>query len=166
MTYPGNPHQLGEDGLRLLKDFEGLVLYTYDDFDPKPTKTFIQQPEDAVWGGTLTIGHGHTGPDVVPGLRINERTAAAYLRADVGQAELAVYGGLRVKVRQTQFDALVCFTYNVGAANWRASTLRRKLNDGDDYGAAQEFERWVFSKGKRLKGLERRRAAEKELFLR
>lgn len=66
---------------------------------------------------------------------------------------------------QGQFDALVSFTYNLGARSLSTSTLLRKLNAGDYAGAADEFLRWNKAGGKVLTGLTRRREAERALFL-
>ena len=68
-------------------------------------------------------------------------------------------------VTQNQFDALVSFTYNLGAGNLRSSTLLKKLNAGDYAGAADEFPKWNKAGGKELAGLTRRRNAERDLFL-
>ena len=69
------------------------------------------------------------------------------------------------ELTQSQFDALVSFTYNLGASALARSTLLKKLNAGDYAGAAEEFERWDKCNGKPLAGLARRRHAEKSLFL-
>lgn len=66
---------------------------------------------------------------------------------------------------QPQFDALVSFAFNVGLGNLQASTLRMKYNRGDTQGAADEFLKWTKASGKVLKGLVRRREAERALFL-
>lgn len=66
---------------------------------------------------------------------------------------------------QNQWDALVCFTYNLGAANLESSTLRCMLNAGDYAGAAEQFPRRNKAGGKVLPSVVRRRAAERELFL-
>ena len=63
------------------------------------------------------------------------------------------------------FAALVSFAFNVGLGNLQASTLRMKYNRGDYSGAADEFLKWRKSNGVVLKGLERRREAERALFL-
>jgi lysozyme len=55
--------------------------------------------------------------------------------------------------------------FNLGVRKLIQSTLLKKLNAGDYVGAANEFDKWVFAAGKKLKGLVARRAAEKELFL-
>lgn len=63
------------------------------------------------------------------------------------------------------FAALVSFAFNVGLGNLQASTLRMKYNRGDFEGAADEFLKWRKSSGVVLAGLERRRKAERYLFL-
>lgn len=63
------------------------------------------------------------------------------------------------------FSALVSFAFNVGLGNLQASTLRMKYNRGDFEGAADEFLKWRKSNGVVLAGLERRRKAERYLFL-
>jgi GH24 family phage-related lysozyme (muramidase) len=65
---------------------------------------------------------------------------------------------VKVELNQGQFDALVSFTYNLGAL-LSTSTLLRKLNAGDYAGAADEFLRWNKAGGKVLNGLTRRREA-------
>ena len=70
------------------------------------------------------------------------------------------------KVNQRQFDALVSFVFNVGEGAFRISTLRKKLIATDYVGCADEFPKWNKQKGKVLAGLVKRRAMERELFLR
>ena len=66
---------------------------------------------------------------------------------------------------QPQFDAIVSLAFNIGLGNLQASTLRMKYNRGDIEGAADEFLKWRKSNGVILRGLERRREAERVLFL-
>lgn len=61
--------------------------------------------------------------------------------------------------------ALASFVYNVGPGNYLGSTLLRKLRAGDVRGACNELPRWVYAGGRKLRGLERRRQAEKEICL-
>lgn len=63
------------------------------------------------------------------------------------------------------FDAIVSLSFNIGLGNLQASTLRMKYNRGDTQGAADEFLKWRKSNGVVLRGLERRREAERVLFL-
>lgn len=62
--------------------------------------------------------------------------------------------------------ALTSFAFNVGLGNLQNSTLRAKHNRNDFVGAADEFDKWVLVAGKRLRGLELRRADEKALYTR
>ncbi len=101
--------------------------------------------------------------------KIPESFASALLREDVKQAEHAVSKAVQVLLNQRQFDALVSFTYNAGAANLASSTLLKRLNNRDYDGAADEFMRWVFATARgvkvKLPGLVKRREAERKLFL-
>lgn len=118
--------------------------------------------------GKLTIGWGHTNDH---GRKFDARSVwtqaecDAALREDIAHFEAAVRRRVRVPLTQHQFDALVCFTFNCGAANLAQSTLLRKINAGDFAGAATEFHRWNRGGGRVLPGLVRRRASEALLFL-
>ncbi len=79
--------------------------------------------------------------------------------------ELTVKRYVKVDLTQNEYDALVSFTYNVGGGNFAGSTLLRKLNEGDYLAAADQFLRWNKSDGQVMRGLTRRRQAEKDLFL-
>ena len=131
----------------IIKEFEGLRLEAY------------KCPAD-VW----TIGYGHTNK-VKQGDAITTGEAEVLLALDVQEAERAVNAYVDVDINQNQFDALVSFVYNLGAGNFKSSTLLRKLNQGDYLGAANEFERWNKAGGKVLNGLVRRRKAESNLFI-
>lgn len=135
-----------QKGLDLIKSFEGLRLSAY------------KCPAD-VW----TIGYGTTA-GVKPGQTITKERAEELLRDDVKRFEDQVLRLVKVPLTQGQLDALVSFTYNLGAANLGNSTLLRLLNAGDYKGAGAQFERWNKAGGKVLAGLVRRRAAERALF--
>lgn len=66
---------------------------------------------------------------------------------------------------QAKFDACVCLSYNIGLGNFQRSTVRQKILREDWENAAQAFLAWSKAGGKVLKGLLRRREAEKALFL-
>jgi lysozyme len=66
---------------------------------------------------------------------------------------------------QSKFDACVAFSFNVGLGNFQRSTIRQKILREDWDGAAEAFMQWTKAGGKVLKGLVRRRQAEKDLFL-
>lgn len=116
-------------------------------------------------GHPWTIGWGHTGPEVVPGLQWTQAQADRAFIDDVGRFENGVSDLVKVKLEQGQFDALVSFAYNLGLRALRGSTLLRKLNAGDYAGAAQEFAKWVRNDGNVMRGLVRRRSSEKALFI-
>lgn len=68
-------------------------------------------------------------------------------------------------ISQSQFDALASLIYNIGCTAFRRSTLLKRLNAYEYDSAANEFCRWNKSGGKVIKGLGRRREAEREMFL-
>ncbi|QOZ81965.1 MULTISPECIES: lysozyme [Chromobacterium] len=139
---------ISANGIKLIQQFEGLRLKAY---------------QDAV--GVWTIGYGHTGPDVTPGLVITQAQADALLARDLSRFETGVTRLVQVPLNQNQFDALVSFSYNLGLGSLQNSTLLRLLNQRDYAGAAAQFPRWNKAGGKVLPGLTRRRAAEQALFL-
>jgi len=116
-----------------------------------------------------TIGYGHTGEDVNEGLEITEGRAESLLREDLAWVRKAIVELVDVPLSQEQYDALASLIFNIGRTNCASSTLLRKLNAYDMVGAAEEFPRWnkqrQFGRLVVLKGLTRRRAHERELFL-
>lgn len=95
----------------------------------------------------------------------NQEHGAELLRSDVINAEASVLRFVDVPLSDGQFDALVSLTFNLGGGALQRSTLRRKINRKDYDGAAGEFRRWVYSGGRKFRGLVLRRDAEKSLFL-
>lgn len=145
--------KISEKGLNLIKEFEGLVLKPY---------------KDAV--GIPTIGYGNTyyedGRKVsLSDPAITEARATELLKMVVKRYEDAINRYVQVPITQNQFDALVSFAYNVGNENVRKSTLMKLLNQKQYTAAADQFLRWNKAGGKTLKGLTRRRQAERVLFL-
>lgn len=88
------------------------------------------------------------------------------LYKDLTKFERGVDRYVTVQLTQNQFDALVSFAYNLGLGTFQRSTLRKKLNRGDYEGAANELLKYNKAAGKVLRGLTRRRQAERALFLR
>ena len=144
--------QISDKGIALIKQFEGCKLTAY---------------QDSV--GVWTIGYGWTKPvdgkPIRAGMMIKQETAERLLKTGLVSYENDVSRLVKVDLTQGQFDALVSFTYNLGARSLSTSTLLRKLNAGDYAGAADEFLRWNKAGGKVLSGLTRRREAERALFL-
>lgn len=132
-------------GINLIKQFEGIRLTAY------------KCP-----AGVYTIGYGHTR-GVTRGMKITEEEASAYLTADLRNSEKAVerYDSV-YHWNQNEFDALVSFTFNCGAANLRSLLRNGRRNRSQ---IAETLPLYRKAGGKVLKGLERRRAAEKALFL-
>ena len=132
-------------GINLIKQFEGVRLTAY------------KCP-----AGVYTIGYGHTR-GVQRGMKITEEEASAYLTADLLNSEKAVerYDSV-YHWNQNEFDALVSFTFNCGATNLRALLRNGRRNRSQ---IAETLPLYRKAGGKVLKGLERRRAAEKALFL-
>lgn len=116
-------------------------------------------------GGVWTIGYGHTGPEVVKGLKITLEQAEALLSKDLGTAERVVNKLVCVPLSQSQFDALVSFVYNIGEGQFKPSTMLKLLNLQDYQGAADQFPRWNKDNGKVVQGLINRRQKERALFL-
>lgn len=130
-----------------LKEFEGLRFVAY-----KPTKA-------ERW---YTIGYGHCAGDVKEEMIITEEEAEELLKRDLFFVEKFINGIPKVQT-QGQFDALVSFTYNVGIGKLKSSTLLKKImHDAPTQEIQREFMKWVYSGGKRLDGLVRRRRWEAE----
>ena len=113
--------------------------------------------------GVWTIGYGHT-KNVRQGDKISEYWAKELLMQDVAEVEREVKS-LGVAKTQGQFDALVSFAFNLGIGNLKRSTLLKCIREGRSMREIKrQFMRWVVAGGKRLKGLERRRAWEVKRF--
>lgn len=116
--------------------------------------------------GLWTIGIGHlVKPGEVFKEPLSQKEIEDLFRQDIRGFEGAVNRLVKVKLTQNQFDALVSFTFNIGTGAFQHSTLLKILNQGKHRDAAEQFGRWTFANGKPLLGLERRRVAEKNLFL-
>jgi lysozyme len=115
--------------------------------------------------GIPTIGYGHRllHSDSFPN-GINELQASNLLAYDVRDAEQAVQRLVTVPLTQGQFDALVDFTFNLGAARLAASTLLKSLNAGHYDNAAEQLLRWDHAGGQEYPALKARREAEVELW--
>lgn len=137
-------------GIPLIKEFEGCVLHAYPD----------PGTGDEPW----TIGYGHTG-GVRHGQCITQEQADTLLAQDYDHFEAKVKALVHVPLTDNQLGALVCFAFNVGAANLASSTLLKMVNAGKHAEAAAQFARWNKAAGRVLAGLTKRRAAEAHLYL-
>lgn len=111
--------------------------------------------------GVVTVCAGHTATAKLGQVK-TDAECAALLQKDVNYSEGAIRQLITVPVTQVQFDALVSFTFNVGRGAFERSTLRKKVNAGDCWGAGKEFSRWTYAGGRELPGLVKRRAYERK----
>jgi lysozyme len=142
---------ISDEGLELIKHFEGCELEAYK-----------------CAAGVWTIGYGHT-KDIQEGDKWSQDKADFMLWRELEEEyEQYVHDYVHVPLNQSQFDALVSWTYNLGPANLKASTMLKKLNNGEYEEVPAQMARWnkATVNGKRtvLEGLTRRRKAEGQLF--
>lgn len=159
----------------LQRHYEKCQLKAYPDpYSPLAIALRRARPTVGLSGHPWTIGWGHTGLDVHEGLVWTQAKADAAHVADNERFEREVTQLLAgLKIPQCQFDALVCFAYNVGsdidldtkAEGLGDSTLLRMLLAGNVLGAADQFLVWHRAGGMPSWGLLRRRTAERALFL-
>tara|TARA_R110002153_G_scaffold42137_2_gene120036 strand:+ start:2060 stop:2788 length:729 start_codon:yes stop_codon:yes gene_type:complete len=151
------PDNVSEAGIRLVKKFEGLHKMGDDGLIRS-----YRCP-----AGKWTIGYGATR-GVRSGMRITEGEAEERLLADLNEHAEALHRYVEVPLSQNQYDALTSFVFNVGAANFKSSTLLKRLNSGQYHDIPNQLMRWnkarVDGKLTPLRGLTRRRAAEAALF--
>lgn len=134
-------------GFALIKQFEGFRADVY---------------QDVV--GVWTIGYGFTA-GVQPGQHMTPAQADARLGSELLRYEDAVARACVIPPNQNQFDALVCFAWNVGTGGMAGSSVIKAHNRGDFQSAARAFGLWNKAGGKVWPGLTRRRAAESALYL-
>lgn len=114
--------------------------------------------------GVWTIGFGTTGC-VKAGDTITRAEALTRLQTHLQHDARVVDRVVSVPLESHERDALISLSYNIGQSALAHSTLIRLLNGGDKSGAAEQFLRWNRAGGRRLLGLERRREAERRMFL-
>ena len=144
--------KMDKSSLDLVKEFEGFEEKAYD---------------DSV--GVRTVGYGTaaTSGRAIPD-EITEEEASAFAQEDLDNLDRQLDDLLQVEVTPGQREALKSLAYNVGIGAVARSQGLRKLNQGDVEGAAEEFfdedKGFVKAGGKKLAGLVRRRAAERDVF--
>jgi lysozyme len=137
-------YTVDEDGYHFIENEEGVVYHAYQD-------------SRGIW----TIGVGHTGPDVHPGLVWTQAQVDAAFKINVREREEAINEGVHVALNQDEVNALASLVFNIGVGGFLNSTLLRDLNAGDYQKAADDFMMWVIPS--ELVG---RRQRERALFLR
>ena len=139
-------------GIQLITSFEDLKLKAYDD-----------------GVGVWTIGYGTTiypnGVAVKKGDSCTLEQAKSFFQYDLRRFQTAVNDAVNIPLSQNQFDALGSLAYNIGTNAFKTSTLVKYLNALDYKAAADQFLVWNKACGSVLKGLVRRREAERALFL-
>ena len=172
---PAPLRDVPQEAIELIKSFEGIP-----DGDPGTVNIDAYLCPAGIW----TIGWGHAivdGGAQLKGLANKARARTLYsggitrqqaedlLRGDLVPRAASVASLLKQAVNDGQFGALLALVFNIGAANFAASTLLRKLNAGDLQGAAEQFMAWdkarVNGVLQPLAGLTRRRRAERAMFL-
>ena len=142
--------KISENGLNLIKEFEGLSLKPYLDVVKIPT---------IGWGNTYYTDGKKVTLNDKPISEIEATELLSYVaQKDFGDRILQL---VKVPLNQNQFDALVSICYNIGMGNFSKSTLLKKINQGDFKGASLEFEKWNKAGGIVLAGLVKRRQKEK-----
>lgn len=146
---------ISSPGIALIQNYEGLRTTAY-----KPLK------KESGW----TIGYGHHGPDVKPGMACTEQWAYEQLKRDLRQVEHQLISALNadeIEVTQGQFDALCSLLFNLSGGIRRLVKFKlwAKLKAGDVKGAANEFLDICKAGGQEVRGLTLRRRAEARLFL-
>lgn len=134
-------------GIRLIQQFEGFRSKAYRD----PV-------------GIWTIGYGFT-KGVKEGDTITQAQAGTRLKSELAEYEAGVHQACTVPPNQNQFDALVCFAFNVGVSGMKRSSVIKAHNREDHQAASRAFGLWNRAGGKVWPGLTRRRAAEAALYL-
>ena len=138
--------QISKTGIELLKHFEGCELKAY---------------QDSV--GVWTIGYGHT-KGIYEGLEITQSEAEKMLQDELPEYEGYVTDKVVPMLQQHEYDALVCWVYNLGPTNLSSSTMLKKLNAGEFKEVPFQMKGWDKAGGQPLLGLTRRRNAEALLF--
>lgn len=135
----------------------------------RPDGSVEAYPDPGTGGKPWTIGIGSTsdedGRPIAPGTIWTRERAVARFKAhlrEFGEGVDRALDGASVSPRQKA--AMASLAYNVGLVAFAGSTLLRKHKAGDYAGAAREFDRWTRAGGRVLRGLVRRRKAERELY--
>ena len=151
--FPVSSMSISSNGVDFIKRKEGFRTNAY---------------QDSV--GVWTIGYGTTaaalGREIGRNETVSKAQATQYLLEHLENSySPAVKRYVKSTVTQGEFDAMVSFTYNLGSGSFKKSTLLKKFNAGDHFGAAMEFLKWDKAGGKKLAGLTKRRKEEQEIFL-
>jgi len=145
-----------KNALDIIKFFEGFEKKAYKDAAGLWT---------IGWGTLLENNPVLFARFVTNGETISEQEAESILLSHIKKDTATIKQLVKINLRENELEALKSFVYNVGSGNFKKSTLLKKLNGGDKYGAADEFSKWIFAGGQKLNGLIKRREEERKLFL-
>lgn len=138
-----------QKGIALIKSYEQCRL-----------KAYKAVSSEKYW----TIGYGHYGADVAKDATITQAQADAYLAKDLANVE-SVINAMNINFRQSQFDALASWIFNLGAGNFNSSTMKKYIvAKKSDIEITDQLVKWVNSGGVPLLGLKRRRRDEANLW--
>ena len=144
-------HSISQNGINLIKRFEGCKLKAYKD-------------SVGVWTigyGTTSADESITGTSIYEGLTITQATADEWLRLSVNKK----YGPKVDKFdniyrwTQNEFDALCSFAYNIGSIDGLVQNGNREKSK-----LTSAMKQYVYANGSKLSGLVKRRNAEVDLF--
>ena len=142
-----------QQGIDLIKKYEGVQKKAY-------------KCPAGYW--TIGVGHLITRDNVLPDQwkrTLNNKEIDDLLRKDLLRFENGLSRLLPfVQLRQNQFDAFVSFCFNLGLGCFQRSTVRSALQRGDEERAINVLLAYCRAGGRVLLGLQRRRAAEANLF--
>ena len=113
----------------------------------------------AYWDNGWAIGYGHHGPEVTKNLVYTKEEAYEVLKHDVG----FVFDCLRRNSNNCSGNCRIAisdFIHNMGCGSYSKSRLRKLISQGRWEDASLEIQKWVYSKGRKLRGLVKRRAVE------
>ena len=113
--------------------------------------------------GVASACYGHTGADVVVGVRYSPEQCKAWLQSDVGKAAAGVGDCVTAPLKIYEWAAFTSLAYNIGVTSFCKSSSARLANAHDMPGACRSIELYVYAGGRRLEGLVRRRAAERAM---
>lgn len=140
--------KISDKGIEFLIKEEGEVLTAY-------------KCQAGVW----TIGVGHTGDEVMPGLKITKEKSRELLKIDLKRFEDVVNKSIKYPIEQYQFDALVSLAFNIGVNAFANSTVVKRINAGADMKDVEEaWKMWRMGGGKILPVLVARRGREINLY--
>jgi len=144
---------IGDTGLALIKKWEGFSAEAYLDSVGIPTIGY----------GTIRLPNGTR---VTLGMTCTKEEAEEWLEHHINnKVTPCITETVKVALTQPEIDAIYSFIYNLGCANFKSSTLLKKINSEDFEGASLEFSKWNRAGRKVIAGLTARRQDEAKLFI-